>query len=144
MNATNDRSTIDRTATAYRAPRKSGWAADLAIVRDICLERSRARFLAARWLKLQEIAADSAGRALADATSAELRVIIRRYAGLLLELGESPANARSLVDELAAEVASHQYTDSDARADFRAELVEWVGGVSPARAPLARRTQRAD
>src|SRR5688500_15287005 len=131
MNATNDRRTVDRKATAYRPPNGSEWTRNRQLVREICIERSLAVFLAARWVHLAETAADSAGRTLEETTRLELKMVIRRYARLLLQLGEPRSSAWLLVGELATEIAQQYGWNAAAADDLRDELVEWASDVSP-------------
>jgi hypothetical protein len=131
MNATNDRTTFDRRATAFSPRIKSDWTQSRQVVREICVERARAVFLATRWTVLLETAADSASRTLAETTRLELRMAVRRYARLLLELGEPRSQSLLLVAELAAEVARHNGWDAAAADDLRDEMVEWAMDVSP-------------
>src|SRR5688572_23905277 len=107
MNATNERTTFDRWASPFLPPGKADWTQSRQIVREICVERARAVFLATRWTVLLETAADSAARTLAETTRLELKMAVRRYARLLLALGEPRSQALLLVAELAAEVARH-------------------------------------
>jgi hypothetical protein len=105
---------------------------DRRIVRDICVERSRAATLATEWVAL-EGTRDPRSRLKADKARRELKGVLRHYTQLLLELGEPRATALALVSELAAEVAPHSRGDMS-EDDLRQELVEYTSDVMPGRA----------
>lgn len=143
MNATNDGTTLDHTAAAFRPPIKGEWTRNREMVRDICVERARAVFLAARWLHLFETAADSAGRALEETARVELKIGVRRYTRLLLEFGETRSTALLLVAELATEVARQQAGDPAFADELRDELIEWVLDVTPLAPSVHRKRSTA-
>ena len=105
---------------------------DRRIVRDICVERSRASSLASRWVALEGSPSNPRTRLEADTTRRELKGVVRHYTQLLLELGQPRAIALELVSELAAEVASQSRGEVSAD-DVRQELFEFASDVSPRR-----------
>jgi hypothetical protein len=123
--------TPDASATpGYLPPNTSRWTRDRDLVRDACVERSRAGFLAMRLLALRE--GSTAGEPAASAdllldTRAELQGIVVRYASLLFQLGESRTAVLSLVNELAASLAAHAAWSSSTHVDaLRADLLQWA------------------
>ena len=105
-------------------------AYDRRVVRDICVERSRATSLAARWVALESSPSNPRSRLEADTARRELKGVVRNYTQLLLELGEPRATALALVDELATEVAPHARGALTAD-ELREELFECAADVTP-------------
>jgi hypothetical protein len=124
--------TTRNAGSLHERPHRGFPAYDRRIVRDICVERSRASSLAARWVTLEGASSDPRTRLEADTARLELKGALRHYTQLLLELGEPRATALELVDELAAEVASHTRGAVTAD-DLRQELFEFASDVSPTR-----------
>ena len=131
MNVTNASGTTDGTIGAFRplVTRNRSW--DRALVREVCVDRSRAGFLGTRWSQLLDDVSDPQLRALEETTRLELKGVVRRYARELLEIGESRRTMVNLVAELATQIASHRTSASMSMEDVRDELVEWVRDVSP-------------
>jgi hypothetical protein len=122
------------TAASLRDRARGGYSLpyDRQIVRDICVERSRATSLAARWVALEGAPSNPRTRLEADTARRELKGVLRHYTQLLLELGQPRATALALVSELATEVAS-QSRGTVTADDLRQELFEYASDVSPVR-----------
>jgi hypothetical protein len=124
------RITPDASATpGFRPPNTSRWTSDRDLLRDACVERSRAGFLAMRFLALREenSAGDLRSAELLHDTRGELQGIVLRYASLLVRLGEPRATVLSLVNELATSLAAHAQWSSSNHVDaLRADLLQWA------------------
>lgn len=134
MNATNDSGLADRGRTISPPSTLSGsrWTKERETLREVCVQRSRAAFLTARWLKLKEDC-DSASTDVASVvTDAEetrkvLRQVIQHYARLLVELGEPRDAIMLLVEELSFEAEAGHGRSADVPMDeMRRELTGWA------------------
>ena len=135
MQVTNGRGTTEGTIGSFRptfTPTRS-WDRDL--VREVCVDRSRAGFLGTRWSQLLDNATDPQLRALEESTRQELKGVVRRYARELLDIGESRSTMLILVAELATQIANQRASASPSFEEVRDELVEWVRDVSPSITP---------
>ena len=130
MNATNDSGLAARSA--FSPLSGSRWTKERETVREICVTRSRAGFLAARLLKLRDDCADASADLAALASDAEetrllLRQVIQRYARLLIDVGESARAVLRLVDELPLEATYSRVQPSNALIDdMRRDLIRWA------------------
>ncbi|MGH7678216.1 MAG: hypothetical protein ACRENU_07100 [Gemmatimonadaceae bacterium] len=131
MQVTNARGKTDSGIGALRPAITPNRSWDRGLVREVCVDRSRAGFLGTRWSQLLDDATDPQLRALEEATRLELKRVVRRYARELLEIGESRSTMLVLVAELATQISNQRASASMSFEDVRDELVEWVRDVSP-------------
>lgn len=130
MNATNDSGLA--VGNAFSPLSGSRWTKERETLREICVTRSRAGFLAARLLKLKDDCADAAADLAALASDTEetrqlLRQVIQRYARLLTDVGESAHAVLRLVEELPLESVHSRAQPSDAVIDdMRRDLIRWA------------------
>jgi hypothetical protein len=123
--------TTDARTTTLRPPAGSRWTTERDIVRDLCVERSRAGFLAARLLKFGDGADAPADLAPLsrdiEQTRAELGAVVRSYARLLLRMGESRNAVLVLVNELASQAnGGRSGTNTQAVEELQEDLLEWA------------------
>src|SRR5688500_9121053 len=134
MNATNDGRLMDRP-TLVGASR---WTREREVVRQICVHRSRAGFLAARLLELESDLGDAWSTASGLSADVEetrklLRREIQQYVRMLLQLGESRDGVLRLVQELPLEAqrASARLDDTLLEA-MHHDLTRWAAGAMTA------------
>jgi hypothetical protein len=108
------------------------WTKEREIVRDICVQRSRAGFLTARLLKLRDDCADPTMDLATIAGDTEetrvlLRQVVQQYTHALVELGEPRNVVLRLVDELGLEAERDEASATSGTLDeLRLELTRWA------------------
>jgi hypothetical protein len=129
MNATNVE-LVGRASVLQ--PGTSRWTTERELVRQICVQRSRAGFLAARLLELETDLGDAWSFLPAVAGDAEetrnvLRPVIQEYVRLLVQLGESRDAVLRLVQELPLEAKRSSPRADDALLEsLHHDLTRWA------------------